>query len=56
MDERFRKGFKNDLKDKQGRERGATSESLEEKVNAEEADLLAQLEELNVADGVSRTV
>ena len=56
MDERFRKGFKNDLKDKKGREEEAHSESLEEKVNAEEADLLAQLDELNVANGVSRTV
>ena len=56
MDERFRKGFKSDLKDKQGREEEVLSESLEDKVNAEEADLLAQLEELNVADGVSRTV
>ena len=56
MDERFRKGFKNDLKDKQGREEGGHSELLEDKVNAEEADLLAQLEELNVADGVSRSV
>ena len=39
MDERFRKGFKNDLKDKQGREEGGHSELLEDKVNAEEADL-----------------
>ena len=56
MAERFRKGFKNDLKDKTGREEGGNAELLEDKVNAEEDDFLAQLEELNVADGVSRTV
>lgn len=56
VDERFRKGFKNDLKARQGREKGVESELIEEKVSTEEADLLAQLEELNVAEEVSRTL